>query len=486
MLEIIRRILVLGLVLGAVWTYVYALPGILRVRPVMLREESVNSARVALDDSEQTLLKHNLGVSPPITVHGPEWTAFADNAFATVDRRPPSRQWRMRYGKHDLANPIYFSPDENPLRQVKGRFGGEASVLYLALGDGRYFGLSRVMMSETINEVPGWLAHPYRELSVLLLLAAFLVYILLPWPKREPGALTYARGSSVIGPDWLGIGLAAVFFAIVLLAISDNTNAAPEAGWWFKITGWALPATLPGISILIVGLWYASFALTIRPDSLRVVSLRRTDEMRFADITATRMEPFTSPTWLKVLCTILVIFTFGRGAYLIPLVFQQQPGLTLLGADGRKIRLLIGNLPGCAALLSALARFGVPLPAEMRDMLADAEANMPEAVLPKSNAAGKVALGVLICGLCLGIWLFTSRYSPVYRVPSIPAKPLTDAEVERIRQRHAVLMEAQNQVTAAHRRYEQAPANERDAAYQDYQAALDRYIKLNETLEGEN
>jgi len=455
---------------------------------MILQEQSVNAAESAApaESSEQTLLKHNLGISPPIAVNGPEWTAFADGAFATVDRRPPSRSWRMRYGKNDLANPLYFARDENPLRQVKGRFPREASVLYLALGEGRYLGLSRVRMSETINEVPAWLAHPYRELSVLFLFAAFLAYILLPWPKRnEAGTITYARGSSVIGPDWLGIALAAVFFAIVLLAISDNTNAVPEAGWWPKITGWALLATIPWISMLIVGLWYTSFTLTIRPDSLRVVTLRRTDEMRFAEITEVRMEPFTSPTWLKVLCTILVILTFGRKAYLIPLVYQQQPGLTLLGADGRKIRLLIGHLPGYFALLLAMSRFGVPLPDEMRESLADAEECLPDAVPSKSNVAGKVVLGVLICGLCLGIWLLTSRYSPAYRVPSIPAKVMTQEEVDEIQQRHGKLIEAQSQVDEALQRYESAPSSERDAAYKDYQAAVDRYIKLGEKLEGE-
>jgi len=505
MLEIIRRVLALGLVLGAVWTYVYTAPGIVRVRPLVPRDElesatwrSADEQRLmqrllpgtapaglpAAPSSEQAIVKKLLAGSTIIPIHGAEWTSFADQAFATVDARPPFTAWRLRYGKDDLLNPLFFSPDEPPLDQVAGQLGRQTSSVYLSLSEAgrvRYIGISRMGIHDIMSQVPGWLAHPYREVSALLLLAAFLVYILLPWPRRnEAGTMTYARGSSVIGPDWLGIALAAVFFAIVLLAFADNTDAVLEPGWWLHITGWALLATIPWISLLIVGLWYTSFSLTIRQDSLRVVTLRRTDEMRFADIVETRMEPFTSPTWLKVLSTILVIVNLGRRAYILPLVYQQQPGLTLLGTDGRKIRLLIGHLPGYYALLQALQQHGVSLPDEAKRDLADADECSPEVKPPKSPVPGRIALGILICGLCLGIWLLTSRYSPTYRLPPIPEKQLTQAEVERMQQRHAVLLEAQSKVSEALQRYEKAPASERDAAYAEYQRAVDHFIKLGE------
>ncbi len=508
MAELLRRVLTLALVLGAVWAFIFTTPDVVQVHPIdpanemehktwadrdarrmmsgMVPRDMVKGIEPNAKQTPEALLQQMVSGSKQVAVAGSDWGAFFRDAFATALSKPPSDRWRVRYGQSSsLPDYLYFSTREAPISSVVVALDSTDRLMYISFQQGAhtaYIRITRMRLTDVINDAPTWLAHPYREYCSWLLLAALLVYVLIPWPRSgDARTLTYSRGASVVGPDWLGFFLAASFFGIALAAVSYNTyaDAAGTPTWWATTTAWCLLATIPGLSILAVGFWYAMFRMELTQQKLRIVSISGTREINFDDIAEVREYEARSPRWLRILTWFVVAASGWTSAYLLFTVNQRYPGLEFVGKNGKVTPVLVSYLPGYQALLSVLHNHGL-LSASLAADLDLSETPDPK---PRRASAGTVIAGVLALVVVAGLWLATSRNSPTYRLPAVPRQPITDKDIRVMRQGTEALMKMQNELEAAQRRYETAPRERRDAAFDAYMDTLSRYQELSKKLE---
>ena len=156
-----------------------------------------------------------------------------------------------------------------------------------------------------------------------LALAGLAVYIWFPRSSAPKGALRYARGPAVIGPDLIGFMLTTIFLALPFLI------GIPATAWMFA------PVALISMLLLVLSAWYASFYLVPGPDHIELHTLRRFRRVSPGDIT--RVLPYKRglPGWIRKLVPFLVM-SGAYGAAGSVMLARDETGMELRFADGSR------------------------------------------------------------------------------------------------------------------------------------------------------
>ena len=509
MLEAMRRLLTLLLLLAAVWTLAYANTHLLQIHPLDFASEQ---RRLAGKDADMKRLMGPLvgqervaGVSlhpeaqltrsrftaaylkgKQVTqVAGAEWKAFFDGAFATAVGEPPDDSWLVHYGSDGLRDYLYFAASQPPLNALGTSLPERGKVVYVRLGEGpvaRYLVLDHLRVSDGASNVRSAIRNPYHHLTLWLVLGALLLYVLLPWPRSDPNTLTYARGPSVVGPDWLGFFVACSFFGIALLAISSDANLASilEENGWATVTAWCLLLCVPGLSLLAVAHWYAAFSLHLHDRGFALQTLFGARAVEYANVDRVGVYYAGSPTWLKVLVVLMIPASVGMAIPLVVLTFRTYPGLEITCRDGRVVRVLVSYLPGFERLVAALSAAGATLSPELQS-IAGATAAMPTAERKRSpwRTIARVLLVLLLLALAgTATYRQVTAHYPGAPGITVPERAMTNEELaanERLAQQ---MQQAHRDLQAALERYQQATGPEKSAAYDAMLEATDRFERL--------
>ena len=513
MLEAMRRLLTLLLLLAAVWTLAYANTHLLQIHPLDFASEQ---RRLAGKDADMKRLMGPLvgqeklaGVSlhpeaqltrsrftgaylkgKQVTqVAGAEWKAFFDGAFATAAGEPPDDSWLVHYGSGGLQDYLYFAASQPPLSTLGTSLPQRGKVVYVRLGEGpvaRYLVLDHLRVSDGASNVRSAIRNPYHHLTLWLVLGALLLYVLLPWPRSDPSTLTYARGPSVVGPDWLGFFVGCAFFGIALLAISSDANLAPilEENGWATVTAWCLLLCVPGLSLLAVARWYAAFSLHLHERGFVLQTLFGARAVEYASVERVGVYYAGSPTWLKVLVVLMIPASVGMAIPLVVLTFRTFPGLEITGRDGRVVRVLVSYLPGFERLVAALSAAGVALSPELRsiaDATADATPAVPAAECKRSpgRTVGRVLLVLLLLALAgTATYRQATGHYPGASAITIPERAMTNEELAANERLAEQMQQVYRDLQAALERYQQATGPEKSAAYDAMLEATDRFERL--------
>lgn len=207
-------------------------------------------------------------------------------------------------------NHYFFRQNELPQEFTSDLLLKDADYLSVIGQEGgkHYFSLHHAKRNFSLNYAPVSVRYPLEYYSYLLIVLAFLIYILIPKPTVPEGAAYYTRLNAVYLPDVLGTFLwtgAWMFFFL-------PDDSAPAGVRYFLLIFFAIFA----LAIVFSTLKYVVSWYLFTEDSFQWSDKDGTGSIAVNDIVS--VNPYTRqlPKWVAPL-----IILFGRG----------QPGATGVG-----------------------------------------------------------------------------------------------------------------------------------------------------------
>jgi hypothetical protein len=168
-------------------------------------------------------------------------------------------------------------------------------------------------------------------IAVTFCVAAVLSYTFLPRPEPAEGALTYDRAGAVVIPDWLGILLGSVLFALPVWAAPEHA----ADGWLHPMAWLVWPIGLLFLSFTVIGWRHEAFMLTIGPDGLAIDTGRKEHDIRWDEIAQVSPWSRDLPKWMRRLAPLLAA-TGNPGQAGAIMIARESRGLALHLESGRR------------------------------------------------------------------------------------------------------------------------------------------------------
>lgn len=509
LIEVLRRVLALAGIMLAIWTAIYYVPEVVQIHPIDVAHEQetlidreADSKRMmgnlvgtdkvaditlypeATMDAE-AFLAHITKDSPVVVVSGAEWQEFFDGVFNTTQRNPPDASWRKHYGSSSLQDYLFFRRDDPRLRGATTPSSIKHPVMYLKLDDGkttRYIRSILLYGGDIPQESSSLVCAPYRPYAPWFFLFGILAYIIIPWPRRTGAVIAYHRAGGIIAPDWMGIGLAGFFFAMAMLVVSRDSHFSDviSTHGWAVVTAWSSLSLLIGLPVLLFSTANAIFAIELLPPGFRLTQWGSIREINYSEINDAKFQTVGSPKWLRWFSLLMLLVNFLRAAPIVILLHRTYLYLEMQLRDGRSLRVPYEGLTGGVWLLREMNGAGVQVSDDIRNTVTEAlnDGFPPRPDLRPHAALTAPLVWLIIAGVTFFFWQRAPGHQLFAKLPDIPKRQLSSAELA---EHHRVVEEmevAQQQVQETMTRYESAKGAEREAAYDAYMKALDNFMAL--------
>ena len=399
-MERFRRLVLLITVLAAIWLYFFTplLPLVMveqvdftlkqqKSRPFGFRtDQEERLKRLPLNEYIAEVTKGRL-----IQVTGSEWEAFFRSAAEVRAGGPVPEVMKGHIGPWDLKSHtgkhLFFRPDETPIRALSGRLQQDNQIIYVNLaGDDPRTCLSLTYKVYTDNDFsfgtgfnripdpPAGYLFPYRNFAPGILAAGFVLYFLIPWPKRSPGVIRYHRWRVCLGDFCLLLLLIAPFFALPILVIGGSTQALSVA-WPLTLITWPLAGF--AIWALKYMAWSAAYGIEVLDSGLRIYDDVKIRELPYGDIGNYQRAVFRPPKWLIFLSWAAALLgggsmAIGATGRALILNSTQYGGIAVNTRSGKTVFVWVTDqmgtnaLPGFNRLLAALDKAHIPMKTEER------------------------------------------------------------------------------------------------------------------------
>ena len=508
-IEVLRRVLALVGVLLAAWTAIYYVPNVVQLHPIDVAHEQetlvdreADSKRMMgnmvgkemmadvtlypeVNMDAEAFLAHITKGSPVVQVSGAEWKEFFDGVYSTTQRKPPDSSWRKHYGSSSLPDYLFFRRDDPRLQGATAPSTINNPVMYLTLNDGsskRYI-RSILLKGGDIPQESSSLVHaPYRQYAPWCLLFGILAYIIIPWPKRTGTVIAYHRASGIIAPDWMGMGLTGFFFALAMLVVSRDSHFSDviSTQGWAPLTAWSLLALLIGLPILLFSTANAIFAISLLPQGFRLLQWGSTRDITYSEINDAAFVTVGSAKWLRWFSLLMLLVNFLRAAPIVILLHRTYLYLEMHLRDGRTLRVPYEGLTGGIWLLREMREAGVQISDDIRDTVTEAlNSGFPPRPEVRQRATLTAPLvWLILAGTTFFFWQSAPGNQLFAKLPDVPKRQLSRAELAAHHQIVLDMEESQQQVQEARERFEAATDTERDAAYDAYMKELDHFMEL--------
>ncbi len=325
-----------------------------------------------------------------ITVSGTEWTAFFDKVEAALDKSVVPQGWenrvlpaelkssRVDWGSHEKTwkdfRRLHFWAAEAPLSGAAAEFTRQADYyLRLNASPPRYLEtycyprLKSMGLGSGFYGIPRAFAYPYFRFCPWLIGAAFLLYVLLPWPKRAPSVAVMARWRVVLGDAASSTLLFGSFFAMPLFIVGSSRQAAGEY-LGFSMFFWGLSSL--GLLLLHWGALWGTYNVAVLADRLIISDLKGSREFPFRELASVQPASFRPPVWLIRTLMVLALLGGRRGLLAAGqaglMAASEGKGYLLRAKDGRLAYIWYTDPMGNPALEhfdeveKALERSGAP------------------------------------------------------------------------------------------------------------------------------
>jgi len=367
-MEIVRRVVLVVGLMGAVWCAVWPRAALIRVSAADFagrqkrRPKFFDDARLPLGEYIARQTEDRL-----VQVDGPAWEAALGAANAAHAGELVGAAWGPRLGTDYARRSLYFRPDEAPVSSVAAGLSNARPFTYVALPGGaptRYLSVNWHSPREASGHAPTSLLYPRRRLALWVALAALALYIVLPWPRVPPGTVRYSRVRGGVLPDVVGLMLTGVFFAPPLLIIPSVTSSPRlldvEGGWIvLTLLFWLLAGF--GLAIHAMAAWYTRYQIRVLADGLERVTLWGRDRVAFADIESVAAAPTEPPRWLVRAGFVMSLVNWRALGPTLLVASRSDSHLELRCRDGRRLRVGLTALLGVDGLLRALRDAGIAL-----------------------------------------------------------------------------------------------------------------------------
>ncbi len=399
-MELWRRVILLGSIFAAILVAFFAsLSPVLIVRHVDFREEqqregtymgfrimterTTRLAGLPLQDYIAETAKGRL-----FSIDGPGWEAVAGNALAAARRMPIAAEWQRRLPSDKYPSGVlFFRPDEAPVNQLASLFAGTREPAYLRLetnGPPLYLKAEyRAYSNEDFHLGGGFsstptpptdVLFPGRKWSPWVAAAGLALYVLLPWPKRPPGAQAFRRWR-VVATDVVALLMTVPFFAFPFFITGGTVQAFTE-GWPLFFFFW--PILLIGLVLVWLAAWVSAFALQIAPEGLRIWADRGERAFAYSEMECFQPVVTRPPKWLIALSWLAALSgkgsaSVGATGRAMILGSSEWGSLAIRLKNGREIFLGITDqlgtdMIGADAIVKALRKAGVREVDEVREI----------------------------------------------------------------------------------------------------------------------
>jgi hypothetical protein len=377
-MEIVRRVLLLAGVLGAVWCALWPEPALVQVTAQDFAKDHARRPRFA-DMEPQSLEAFIVERTKDrlVRVEGAEWEALvrATRTLAAEGRVETSLVPRV--GGSYSRDSLYYRPDEAPVNALAGELNDDHPFTYAALAsDGRteYLAVTFQRPKDAGRCAPAWLLHPLRRYALWALVVGLACYVLLPWPRRTAEMVYYSRMRATILPDGMGTVLVAFFFALPLLII-PSTSPTPDlfdaAGGWGVLTIilWVFAAFW--LSIHAVAASYGAFRLELLPEGLRRVTLWGEAWFPYAGMESVGLGTRGGSGKLAAIGFLASLLNWRAAGPTLLAASRTEGVMEIACQDGRRLRLGLSTLHGAERLLAALQNAGVAVDPKLEKLLKD-------------------------------------------------------------------------------------------------------------------
>jgi hypothetical protein len=278
--------------------------------------------------------------------------------------RRAGRAWSGLYENLGPAGDYhFFLPDQPPLNELAGAF--DSSFTYVVLerdGQACYLGVD-VSRPGDFPAAPGRLRYPLRWLSPWVFLAGLLGYIMIPWPRRDPDVVAYARLASALLPDlFVGMLLVGMFYAIPWFVVPNNAHSSHplvvEGGWIvLTVVMWAF--CLSGLAIYATAAWYEVLRIEVAGDHLVVESMRAVERIDFADMERLDLAVREPPKTLVRIGLLVSLLNWRAIGPTLLVAGRSDRVIELVLKDGRHRRFGLTAMRHLDRLISGLRQAGV-------------------------------------------------------------------------------------------------------------------------------
>jgi len=333
-MELWRRVILLGSIFAAILVALFAsLSPVVIVQHVdfrdkqkregsymgfrLMTERAKHLAGLPLHDYIAEVTKWRL-----FAVGGPAWEAVAINAVAAQQKQPLGKEWQRRLPSDKYpAGVLFFRPGEPPVHELASLFAGSRESAYLRLetnGPPLFLKAEhRAYSNEDFHLGGGFSSAPTpptdflfpgRRWSPWVAAAGLALYVLLPWPKRPPGAQAFRRWR-VVATDVVALLMTVPFFAFPFFITGGTVQAFTE-GWPLFFFFW--PILLIGLVLVWLAAWVSAFALQVTPEGLRIWTDRGERAFAYGEMECFQPVVTRPPKWLIALTWLAALS--GKGS----------------------------------------------------------------------------------------------------------------------------------------------------------------------------
>ena len=259
----------------------------------------------------------------------------------------------------------FFLPTQPPLNEISDHL--DDSFTYVALeyeGKTTYLDVVPVRPGDSTS-APVSLRYPLRRFALVVFLLGLLGYIFVPWPKRDPDVVAYARFIGAVLPDW-GIGMLFIggFFALpwfIVPGAARTSHPLVLDGGWIILTLVMWGFCLFGLAVHGVAAWYEASCIRVAGDHLRIESIRGVEDIPFNDIERLTYGVKGPPRALLKMGLLLSLLT-GRATGSAMLAASREDRVIFLAMrDGRRRTFSLTGIYHVERLAIALQEAGVPV-----------------------------------------------------------------------------------------------------------------------------
>ena len=257
----------------------------------------------------------------------------------------------------------FFLPSQSPLNEISDRF--DDSFTYVTLekeGETAYLDVVSVRPGDSTS-APVSLRYPLRRFAPVAFLFGLLGYVLIPWPKRDPDVVAYARFIGAVLPDW-GIGMLFVggFFALpwfIVPGAARTSHPLVLNGGWIILTLVMWNFCLFGLAVHGIAAWYEASCIRIAGDHLTIESIGGVEDIPFDDIERLVYGVKGPPRALLKAGLLLSLFTGRAAGSAMVAANREDRVIGFEMGDGRRRTFSLTGIYHVERLTIALQKAGV-------------------------------------------------------------------------------------------------------------------------------
>jgi hypothetical protein len=491
--ETLRRLILGGSLLVAIWLAAYTRPAAIALREADLQKRYERKARLREGLTFDAFLAEETGGTRSVRREGKASRDWRDQVGNFLAGGASDRDLKRRTSRGYLQDTLYFDIDDPRMAKEAACLGSSRPHVYVEFdGDGpdRFLSATRVTPADGYHDAPAWLIHPLQSTAFLVFIAGLIGYIALPWKRPGGDRFMHNRLQGAVLPDIVGMILGGGGFALPLFVCTRDTmmsRVVIENGY-AGVTLVALAASVFGLVTWGFAAATEAFEIRVFPDRLRIIGLRNSEEYLLADIAGVEAAEYQPPRWLRIVYPIALLFgrpslTAGMSAGM-----TTHSGLRISTRDGRSRRFALTGFSGADRLLLLLRDAGVAVSQDALAMVFEEEPvpdRVPPATPARSAARWQASsiLVVLALGFAATTWhrVHESRWesTPLPRAvepPSLEAVAARSRILEQMKQANAAMRTAMKEAEAT-----SGPA--RQQAIDAFTKAQSQFNTLHEAFE---